>query len=149
MLTKDQQQERNRAGVRKWYGENRDDYNALRRERYANSPKSQELARGRAARYRAEKKPIERKLYRDLNGKSVRVYSTGEVAQAMDRTPQMLRNWERADMIPASSFDDKHRLYTLRQLKLVSKLGSVIQENGGGWAGPRVKAKIRHVHKVW
>lgn len=149
MMKETQRQERNRAGVRKWYGENREEYNALRRERYAADQEVREKARQRAAEYRKNKPTIERVLHRDLNGKRVRVYSTGQVAQAMERTPQMLRNWEKADLIPPSSFPDKHRLYTSKQLAMVVKLAEVIKENGGSWSSPKVKAKVRHIHKYW
>jgi hypothetical protein len=149
MLTEDQRQERNRAGVRKWYGENREDYNALRRERYAADEGQRVKARERAARYRKDNVEITRKLFRELKGKSVEVFSTGQVAEYLDRTPQMIRNWERASMIPPSSFPDAHRLYTQKQMDMIRSLEHVILENGGSWANPAVKARVRAIHKRW
>lgn len=149
MITKEQQQERNRNGVRKWYGENREDYNKLRRERYAANEDQREKARDRAARYREEKAQITRQLFRDFNGNRVEVFSTGQVAARLDRTPQMLRNWERADMIPPSSFPDKHRLYTQKQADMIWGLGQVIIDTGGSWAHPKVQKQVRLIHKRW
>lgn len=149
MLTEKQKQVRNRAGVRKWYGDNKEAYNALRRERYAANKEVRNRARARAAAYRAESPPIERVLYRDLNGKRVRVFSTGEVAAKMQRTPQMLRNWQKEGLIPVSSFPDNHRLYTKKQVTLLTRLDETIRANAGSWSAPLVKKAISNVHKRW
>ena len=151
--TQTQTSDRAKAQHRKWYSENREDYNALRRQRYADSKDSRDKARERAAQYRAELqvcgRQIERVLTRELAGKTVRVYSTGEVANAMGRTPQMLRNWENANLIPPSTFDDKHRLYSKAQLRMIMSLEEIIGTNKGSWAHPKVKAKVRAIHKRW
>ena len=148
-----QTSERVNAKNRKWYGDNRDDYNALRRERYAANKDARVKARERAGNYRAQRqvggREIERVLTRELNGKVVRVYSTGEVADAMGRTPQMLRNWEQAGMIPPSSFPDTHRLYTRTQLRMIVALEGIIGMNKGSWSHPKVKAKVRAIFKRW
>ena len=149
MLTDNQRQERNRAGVRKWYGDNRDDYNALRRERYAADKEAREKARLRAAKYREESPTIERTLFRELNGKRVRVFSTGEVAAKMKRTTQMLRNWQKDVFIPESSFEGTHRVYTKKQVNLILQLDTVLRDNNGSWASPAVKKAIANVHKRW
>jgi hypothetical protein len=145
--------ERAKAQHRKWYDENREDYNALRRQRYATDKETRAKARDRAATYRGQvragKRSIERELTRELNGKTVRVYSTGEVAEAMGRTPQMLRNWENAELIPPSSFPDKHRLYTRSQMRMIVALESIIGANNGSWSHPKVKSKIRAIRKRW
>ena len=141
--------ERAKAQHRKWYGENREDYNALRRQRYKENKASRDKARERAARYRSEAHKIERTLTRELNGKQVEVFSTGQVAEAMGRTPQMLRNWENANMIPPSSFPDKHRLYTKAQMRMIVSLENIIGMNKGSWAHPKVKAKVRAIAKRW
>jgi len=137
MLNELQQAERSRAGVRRWYGENREEYNALRRKRYAESQEAQNKARDRATNYRgrqrAGKVEIDRKLTRELDGKTIVVLSTGQAAELMDRTPQMLRNWEREGIIPESVFPDTHRLYTKKQARMIITLGRVIKRNGGAW----------------
>ena len=149
MLTAKQKTERNRAGVRKWYDENRKDYNAVRRERYAANGDAREKARQRAARYRKEAPTIERQLTREYHGRNVSVLSTGQVAALMDRTPQMLRNWQKEGLIPESVFPDKHRLYTKKQSRAVVRLDTLIRENNGSWAAPKVKKAIVRLHKNW
>lgn len=151
--TQIQTSDRAKAQHRKWYGENRDDYNALRRQRYADSKESRDKARDRATNYRgrqrAGKVEISRVLTRVINGRTVEVFSTGQVAEILARTPQMLRNWENADMIPPSTFDDKHRLYTKAQVRMLVSLEEIIGMNKGSWAHPKVKAKVRAIHKRW
>lgn len=149
MLTETQRGERNRAGVRKWYGENREGYNALRRARYEEDPEARVKAQDRAAQYRKDSPTIERKLFRDLNGRRTRVFSTGEVASLMKRTPQMLRNWQKEGLIPQSSFPDKHRLYTKKQVTMLVRLDAAIRDNAGSWAAPAVKKQIASVAKHW
>ena len=152
-ISQTQTSESAKAQHRKWYGENREDYNALRRKRYAENKESREKARERAAQYRAEinvcGRVIERVLTREVNGKTVEVFSTGQVAEILGRTPQMLRNWESANLIPASIFGDKHRLYTKAQVRMLVSLESIIGMNKGSWAHPKVKAKVRAIAKRW
>jgi hypothetical protein len=148
-VSQTQTSDRAKAQHRKWYGENREDYNALRRERYAASKVQREKARHRAARYRSEDNTIGRILTRVINGKTVEVFSTGQVAEILGRTPQMLRNWENADMIPPSTFEDKHRLYTKAQVRMLVSLENIIGMNKGSWSHPKVKAKVRAIAKRW
>lgn len=153
MLTQAQATERSKAGVRRWYGENRDEYNALRRERYASNKGARKKARLRAATRRQEERDggvaIERQLTREVNGKRVEVLSTGQVAELMERTPQMLRNWEREGLIPASTFIDTHRLYTRKQTRMIVTLGRVIKRNGGTWDNTETQNYIEQIKQRW
>jgi len=153
MLTPLQATERSKAGVRRWYGENRDDYNALRRARYAANKSVRDKARLRAANRREDERygvvDIERQLIRIFNNKRVKVLSTGQVAQMADRSPQMLRNWERAGLIPVSIFPDIHRLYTPKQARMIATLARVITRNGGTWDNSETKLYIKDVRRRW
>ncbi len=149
-----QQAERNRAGVRRWYGNNRDEYNAKRREEYANNPEAREKARIRAAgRRQAQHDGVvtvpTRVLYRDVNGRQMRVYSTGQVAAMMARSAQMLRNWENGGLIPLSTFPDTHRLYTKGQATKLVALADVMKRTGGGWDHPKVIRKSASIFRTW
>jgi hypothetical protein len=137
------------AGARRRYDKNREAHNALRRENYAHNKEARDKARARAARYRSESHVIDRTLTREVNGKTVEVFSTGQVAEFIGRTPQMLRNWENANMIPPSSFGDKHRLYTKSQVRMLVSLENIIAINKGSWSHPKVKAKVRTIAKRW
>ena len=152
MLTQIQVAKRSREGVRRWYGENRDEYNALRRQRYAASKNVRNKARLRAANYRnrgGPARPIQRVLTRELGGAVVEVFSTGQVAALMDRSPQMLRNWEREGLIPASKFSDTHRLYTRKQTRMIVTLGRVLSRNGGNLDNLEIKKYIQSIKKRW
>jgi hypothetical protein len=131
-----------------WYDNNREAYNELRRQRYAKNKDVRDKACQRAARYRKESPIIERKLYRVVKGKKVEVFSTGQVAEMIGRTPQVLRNWERAALIPPSIFPDKHRLYTKPQVAMLVSLAQVTSA-GHSWASPEVKTKVRKVKQSW
>lgn len=150
MLSVNQQAERNRAGVRRWYGVNRDEYNAERRARYAASKSARKKAQQRAAEYRTRSiKTIKRKLTRELNGKVVEVLSTGQVAAMMGHTPQMIRNWEQEGLIPMSVFPDVHRLYTKRQARMLVTLANVIKRNGGSLDSVPVWKYSRKIRASW
>jgi hypothetical protein len=128
--------ERGRATVRRWYHNHADEYNEARRKKYASDDGARERARQRAREYRARRRngaePLSNEpLFRFVNkdgpcpyGEGVRipVYTTGQVAAYINSTPQMLRNWERKGWIPASSFPDKHRLYTKNQAFMIVSL---------------------------
>lgn len=145
--------EQRNAGARRRYDKNREQHNALRRENYAKDKKARDKARGRAAEYREAQRDgtvtIQRTLTRDINGKPVEVFSTGQVAEMLERTPQMLRNWEKGGLIPASNFTDNHRLYTKAQVRKLRSLCVIIEANGGSWTHAKVKAKVRAIHKGW
>ncbi len=150
MLNTEQQTERNRAGVREWYRENRDEYNALRRDRYAQSKEARAKARKRAANYRNNFATVEnRGLTRELNGKMVPVLSTGEVAVMLGRTPQMIRNWEEEMLIPCSIFPDVHRLYTKKQARMLVTLANTIKRNGGRLNCTAVWKRVGIIREKW
>jgi len=138
-----------RAQSRDWYNQNREEYNAKRRERYAANKDAREKARMRAARYRDQKPAVQRRLTRELNGTQVKVFSTGQVAEKIGRTPQMLRNWESNGLIPECVFEGKQRLYTTKQVELIIHLAYVISQNGGAWTGDKVDKAVARVHKRW
>lgn len=149
MATQQQKAEANRASFRRYYEENRDEYNARRREKYQQDKETRAKARERAREYRAANAPVERQLIREINGRQVKVFSTGQVAQEMGRTPQMLRNWEKEGLIPESTFPDKHRLYTKRQKSMIIDLGKVIAANRGSLAAIPVRRAVARMHKRW
>lgn len=138
-----------RAKSRDWYHANKEEYNEKRRQRYAEDKEIRERARQRAADYRKRSPKVTRQLTRILNGKTVNVYSTGQVADRIGRTPQMLRNWEANGLIPESIFEGKQRLYTKQQVDLIVYLASVIEDNDGAWTGPAVEKAVKKLFKKW
>ena len=105
--------------MRRWYHNHADEYNAERRGKYAQDPAARERARLRAQEYRTKKPDIGRQLYREIDGKTFPVYTSGQLAQALGCSPQLLRNLEKRGTIPQAVFPTKHRLYLKHQMQLV------------------------------
>lgn len=124
-----------------------------RRIQYAQSKKLREQARVRARKYRARRRAdpsITRKLYRTVDGKRCRVFTTGQVANYLGSSPQMIRNWEDRGWIPPSVFPDKHRLYMQHQVKLLQTLRDSLRD-AGGRSGNVVKFNdlLDHIAANW
>jgi len=115
-----------KEGVRKWYRENAEEHNKARRERYAENEELRLKAQANARAVRESLKQrggaVVRELYREVNGKHVRVYSTGEVAHRLGCSAQLVRNWDASGDIPPPSFPGKHRVYTYKQVRAMSLL---------------------------
>lgn len=121
----DSTSERSRESVRRWYAAHRDEYNAKRRARYSKGAEVARKARQRAQDYRdsvRDGRGIERALYRVVDGAQVRLFTTGEIAEKLGCSAQMIRNWEAKGWIPPTVFPDSHRLYMAHQVALISKL---------------------------
>lgn len=125
-------QERSRETVRRWYHGHADEYNEKRRQKYQDDPDARKRARERARKYRERRRKgnavSDDPLYRYVNGSGpceygvgtrIEVWTTGQIAEELGATPQMLRNWEKKGWIPDSIFPDKHRLYTGHQKSLI------------------------------
>lgn len=134
-------QEKNRETVRKWYHGHSEEYNDLRRQRYAEDKEVREKARQRAREYRNRRRKgasiSSDPVWRYVNGsgacdyghgRRIRVWSTGQIAEIIGATPQMLRNWERKGWIPDSIFPDKHRLYTGEQVNLIVEFAGFMKQ---------------------
>lgn len=161
----DRNQDRSRSGVRKWYHGNADEYNAARREKYANDPEARQKAVDRAREYRARRrvggmqefKPLYRYVNRLGNscvygaGTRVRVWTTGMVATSIGATPQMLRNWGRKGWIPLSQFSDTHRLYTNHQCRLIKRLAKfmVKYRKSPSKYGPKLAVLVDSIAAQW
>jgi hypothetical protein len=117
--------EKARANFQKWYQANREEYNALRRMRYAKTPAVKKKARTQAAKYREERRAgrfSERPLFREVNGIPTRVYTLGQVSEITGIPQQTLRNWEAKNRIPPTVFPGTHRLYLKHQVQLLRVL---------------------------
>ena len=125
-------QERKRESVRKWYSTHRELYAQLRKERYASDPKRRAKARKAARMHRAKLKKghtAGRVLTRTLNGDAVQVYTTGYIAEKYGVPSHLIRLWEARNLIPETLFEeDKHRLYTSAQVKLIAKLAKKLEK---------------------
>jgi hypothetical protein len=133
---------------RDWYEENADDMSVKRKKAYAKDPAARKAAQERARKYRKRIKDgerVTRTQHRTLNGKEVEVFSTGYVAAELGVSATMLINWEAKGWIPESVFGEKHRLYTVKQKKLIEKLYSVSK----GRKAAAISKAIEKVHDNW
>ena len=109
--------------MRSWYIRNADENREKRNAEYRNDPKLRELKITRAKNYREKRKAgakVERVYYREYRGEEIQVYSLGHIADRAGTYTQMLVNFEKRGWIPKPVFDEKHRLYTARQVRLVT-----------------------------
>lgn len=146
--------ERNRESVRRWYNSHAKEYNEKRRDRYSKDPSMREKAQLRAKMYRDSKRKgreIERVVYRTLNGSMEEVYTSGQVAEIIGCTAQMLRNWQGNGWIPAPTIPGKHRLYTENQVDLIDDFNGRLAENGGAKQikADKLKELILYVRDEW
>lgn len=117
--------ETSRSTFRRWYENHREEFNEKRRQAYAKTPVRKAVSRERAEKYRAARRQglsIERSLTRLVDGQPVRVFTTGELADLLGCSAQMIRNWEAKGWIPTTLFPDSHRLYMKHQVMLITSL---------------------------
>lgn len=146
--------ERNRESVRRWYSSHSEEYNTKRRDRYSKDQSIREKAQLRAKTYRESKRSgrkIEREVYRTLNGTTEQVYTSGQVAEIIGRTPQMLRNWQSNGWIPQPTIPGKHRLYTENQVQLIDDFNIDLADSGGAKriTVEGVKKLSSYVYEEW
>lgn len=116
-----------------WYGDNRDKVSANRRKRRAEDPKAARDAAERAREWRANRAAgarVEREIYKELDGKRVRVYSTGQVADRLGITASALKKWDANDLLPQVLFEGSHRYYTLAQVREIEKTAKKLRKQG-------------------
>jgi hypothetical protein len=140
--------EKSRESVRRWYANHREEYSALRRQRYRADPKLRKRAREAAAQYRRERQEgrvkVTRTLLRTVNGKPIEVYTSGYVSDRVKYSPQVLRNWEARGWIPEPIFpNEKHRLYTARQVALMKLLADTVRQKPGREDGKKARRRRR------
>lgn len=109
---------RQRSSFNAWYDRNAASYNAERKRRYHEDPEIREEARLAAANYR--KRVAEGGV--ELPALRGGLYTSARVAALLGISTQTLRNWEARGMIPKPTLPGKHRLYTKRQVELLSAL---------------------------
>ena len=138
-----------------WYDKRRDDFNESRRQQYAEDKDKRAKAREQAREYRARRKSghvVERELTRTLNGETVRVFSSGEIADDLECSRQMLVNWEKRGWLPPPIFPDTHRLYTEHQVGLIHYLWGRVKaakRAGNRKLDERLQPAIKEVAENW
>lgn len=65
--------------------------------------------------------PIQPSKTIEINGEEVELFYIGTLAEALGRTPQTIRKWEIAGILPDTLFRDKlgRRMYSAEQIKAI------------------------------
>lgn len=113
------------ATFKNWYDENAEKLATKRRTKYQTDPATREAAKERSRAYRAERAKggtITRQTYRIVKGKRTRVYTVGEIAQAVGRSTSNLRLLISKGEVPSPTLEGAHRHYTLAEFNAIKKL---------------------------
>lgn len=119
-----------REAYNKWYKKNKSNFNAKRKQRYAKDKGYRVKAIQQAREHRElNPKPLASgELFRVIDGVEVRVYRIGEASEMVGRSIQVLRKWEKEGLVPESTGEGTHRVYTMKQIELLRSLANVINK---------------------
>lgn len=138
---------------RSWYAQHGAELNEKRKTRYRTDPEYREQVLARAAEYRKthpRKAASDRHKTRCYKGHCVPVFPIREAAEAIDRTMQVIRKWERNGLIPKPLWEG-HRYYTMQQVQLMKQLAT--EMNLQIYEKQRLKTTIPQlvafIHRHW
>lgn len=118
--TKETQQEGQARRFKKWHEGSKDDFNAKRRDRYANDPayreRQQEYNRKRQERIKEERGG---RTLREVNGVEIECVRMSELAKMCGTNMDAIRRYEKSGYIPKPTIPGSHRLYTNGQAAMV------------------------------
>ncbi len=115
----------------RWYGRHSDEFNQKRRDRYHTDAKYRARVLKQAARTRKKPKVDRDPRWKDvvIEGQTIPVLSVGELAIQIERSPQLIRVWEKKEVIPKPLLPGGARLYTRKQVKLIVALVALIEKH--------------------
>jgi hypothetical protein len=143
-----EQDDKAREKFGRWYEKNREDFNAKRRQRYAQDSELRKKARENAKRQReAQRERTEIDTTPTVRG-GVKTYRPAQVAELIGRSPETLRTWRRNGWLPES--DSRHPVYTAKQVKLLKKLSDTIAKyRYAKDYEARVETVVAKLHEAW
>ena len=152
----DIQAEKRRAGIRRWYHENKGEYNKKRSTRYANDPdyRANVIRLGRESMRRNGCEPKGKWYTRTLkDGSAVQVCTVGVIAKKIGKVTATIRIWEDKGWIPSPEISGGHRLYFPHQVDLVIEFCEFLDDLR---SNPRdiktkdaIKEKAREIAREW
>lgn len=123
-----QKDEKAQRKFRNWYENNREDYNAKRRERYKKNKAMRDKARENARKQRAKGADVDTSpVLRRVSGRTLKVYRTAAAGAMIGRSPETIRTWIKNGWLPDQG-DWTHRTFTKGQIKLMQRLANVIEK---------------------
>lgn len=120
---------RQRAASAKWYARHKARRNAQRRQKYQDDPAYREHVKQAAKQPRGEIDEENCTRTTMHKGREVEVYTISYVALHAGVSDSALRKWEREGWIPHTTFDSKHRLYTVNQMVLIKGFASSLRDD--------------------
>jgi hypothetical protein len=143
--------DKSKKKFRNWYENNRDDYNAKRRERYAKNKDLREKARANARKQRAKGGDVEvEPVLRKVSGRTIPVWRVGAAAQMIGRSPETIRTWIKNGWVPDVDDGWTHRTFTKGQIKLLQRLSNCIEKHRYAQDYQQQLAKtVESIRKQW
>lgn len=127
--TTTQVDEKAKRKFRNWYQQNREDYNAKRREKYKQDKELREKARANARKQRQKGGDVDTEpVLRKVSGRTIPVYRVGAVGQMIGRSPETIRTWIKNGWVPDQADGWTHRTFTKGQIKLLQRLSTCIEK---------------------
>lgn len=117
--------EQGTTAFKKWYDNNKKEFNAKRRARYHKDKEYREKAQENSKRRREVKataKPAPGPEVREHNGEEVLVYTVVQASERIGRSTATIRSWERRGLIPKPIFPGHARRYTKNQIDLLASM---------------------------
>jgi hypothetical protein len=123
-------QAKNAATWRNWYKNNKESYNANRKEKRDSDPDFRAKLAEKQKEYRQSKPPHDpdQPRIKKIGGRKFQVFRIGDAATACNRSIQAIRIWEREGKIPKPSVPGGHRYYTHHQIDLLVEFSEVMDE---------------------
>lgn len=143
--------EKSKKKFRNWYTQNREDYNAKRREKYSQDKELREKARKNARKQRQKtESPDTGPVLRTVSGRTLKVYRVSAAGAFIGRSPETIRTWIRNGWIPDVADGWTHRTFTKGQIKLMQRLANVIEKyRYADDYQARLNKVVASIHKQW
>ena len=143
--------DKSKKKFRNWYVNNRDDFNAKRRAKYAKDKNLREKARANAKRQREKvSDPDTGPVLRVVHGRTLKVYRAAAAGAMIGRSPETIRTWIRNGWVPDVDDGWTHRTFTKGQIALMLRLANVIEKyRYADDYQMRVDKVVVSIHKQW
>ena len=150
-VTETETSEKSKKKFRNWYVNNRDDFNATRRKKYAENKELRDKARANATRQREKvSDPDTGPVLRTVNGRTLKVYRAAAAGAMIGRSPETIRTWIRNGWVPDVDDGWTHRTFTKGQINLMRRLANVIEKyRYADDYQARVDKVVASIHKQW
>ena len=113
------------TAFREWYGDNSEKLSETRQKKYREDPAVREAAKDRSRAWRENRSAgakIARKSFAMIDGDAVRVFTIGEIADKVGRSPSNLRLLISKGELPGPMLPGVQRRYTATEVANIKSL---------------------------